>query len=188
MKYLTRSLKGTYGYIRKQTVFECVKTAVMFAMAFGLYFIGYLTLHTNRSLWSVLAVLALLPASKSLVCVIMLARFRSLNVEDHERYEKSRKNLPVLYENVLTTRERTFYVPVICVAKGAVNCFAKLDTKDVNTLSEHLSSVLKSAGHNVIVKVYSDEKAFCERVSGIDTANDKYNAEPVITTIKAVSL
>lgn len=188
MKYLTRSLKGTYGYIRKQTVFECIKTAVMFAMAFGLYFIGYLTLHTNKSLWSVLAVLALLPASKSMVGVIMLARFRSLNSEDHDRYERSCDTLPVLYENILTTRERTFYVPVICVAKGAVNCFAKLDAKDVNTLSEHLSAVLKSAGHNAVVKVFNDESAFCERVSGIDKSTDKYNAEPVISTIKAVSL
>ena len=44
MKYLVRELKGTYGYIRKQTVFEIIKTIVLFAMAFGIFLIGYLTL------------------------------------------------------------------------------------------------------------------------------------------------
>ena len=71
MKYVNRGLKGTKGYIRKQLIFEIIKTFIMFAMAFGIFLIGYLTLGTKRSLWSVFAVLALLPASKSLVGVII---------------------------------------------------------------------------------------------------------------------
>ena len=75
MKYADHRLKGTIGYIKKQLVFEIIKTLVLFAMALGLFFIGYFTLHTKKSLWSVLAVLALLPACRSLVTVIMFARF-----------------------------------------------------------------------------------------------------------------
>ncbi len=185
MKYINRALKGTYGYIRKQTVFETVKTIVMFVMAFGLFFIGYYTLHTKKSLWSILAVLALLPASRSLVGLIMLLRFRSLSNDSYLRYKEA-ISVPVLYENILTTASRSFYLPVICFAKGVVTAYADIAPSDVNEISSHLTTVLKNAGHNTVVKVFADESAFLKRAGELDLAG--YDPGPVINTIKAVSL
>ncbi|MBO4904817.1 MAG: hypothetical protein J5367_06305 [Lachnospiraceae bacterium] len=186
MKYVNRELKGTYGYIRKQTIFEIVKTLVMFAMAFGIFLIGFLTLGTKKSLWSVFAVLALLPASKSLVGVIMLARFRSLGEELYLRLSDAAGQLPALYENILTTQERTFFVPVICYASGDLIAY---NEKDAAGVKEHLDKVFAAAGTSVSVKVFSDEAGFEKRARQMAEnlrADTKY--ESVFNTIKAVSL
>ena len=189
MKYVGRELKGTYGYIRKQLTFEIVKTVIMFAMAFGLFFIGYFTLHTKKSLWSVLAVLALLPSSRSLVGVIMLARFSSLSPEEFNRYSNVLGNIPKLYENILTTKDTSYFLPVICCASGCVTAYSpKGAEKDIR---EHLESVMNAAGHKMNVKVFTDEEAFLKRAAQMKeklSDSDIAAAGPVLTTIKAVSL
>lgn len=191
MKYINRDLKGTFGYIRKQLVFEIVKTAVLFVMAFGIFFIGYLTLGTKKSLWSILAVLALLPACKSLVGVIMLARFRSLAEDKYRLYSESTAGIGTLYENVLTTGDKTYYVPVLCAASGSLIAYYPGDQQDTNKLKEHLTSTLNKAGHNITVKIYNDEGSFCERAAQMaakSADNDSAKISGVFNTIKAVSL
>ncbi len=190
MKYVERSLKGTFGYVRKQRNFEIVKTLVLYAMAFGIFFIGLFTLGTKKSLWSVFAVLALLPACKSLVGVIMLARFKSLTDGEYERYSQAAGDVPALYENILTTGERTFFVPVICIAGGCVTLYYP-DKKDETELRDHIVHVMTNAGHNVTVKVFTDEDAFVTRAGELRKKYKDENgafATKVANTIKAVSL
>lgn len=191
MKYVTRSLKGTYGYIRKQRNFEIVKTLILYIMAFGIFLIGYLTLGTKKSLWSVFAVLALLPACKSLVGVIMLARFSSLKKDDYDRYQKAAGSVSSIYENILTTNEKTYYIPFICCGAGSLMVFSVDYKDDEKKLKSHLMDVLEKAGHKATVKLFFNEDDMFARLSEI---NAKYNDEDsnvnekILTTIKAVSL
>ena len=189
MKYADRRLKGTAGYIRKQLFFESVKTVFLFAMALGLFFIGYFTLHTRKSLWSVFAVLALLPACRSLVGVIMFARFKSLSKDEYDMYSKAAGNIPVIYENILTTSSRTYYLPVICTAKGSVTAYCP--SSNDPAIKEHIENVLKNAGYNVTVKVYDNREAFIKRCKEMDQKSDvidKTASAAILNTLKAVSL
>ena len=190
MKYVDRSLKGTFGYIKKQTVFEIIKTVILYAMAFGIFFIGIATLHTRKSLWSVFAVLALLPACKSLVGVIMLLRFRSLSDDEHERYASVTNNAATLYENIITTREKTFFVPVIFVAKGSVICYCADPASRNGDLQTHMEIVLKAAGHKTSFHVFKEEKPFLKRAAEMSEKDENVSSEQlaVMETVKAVSL
>ncbi|MCR5686748.1 MAG: hypothetical protein K6G58_01780 [Lachnospiraceae bacterium] len=190
MKYVNRTLKGTYGYIRKQRIFEIIKTAILFAMALGIFYIGYRTLGTKRSLWSVLAVLALLPASRSLVGVIMLMRFPSLTKEQHEKYSVYTADIPTVFENILTTGSRTFYSPVICCMANTLICYADYDRKDADVLKEHIENVIRSSGHSAAVAVFTDEASFERRAGELSSKFSEENGSDrtILETIKAVSL
>ena len=191
MKYLVRELKGTYGYIRKQTVFEIIKTILLFAMAFGIFLIGYLTLGTRKSLWSVFAVLALLPASKSLVGVIMLLRFRSLSPRQYESYISATGSIPAIYENILTTTGRAYYLPVICCIASTVTAYTTADSSELNAVKEHIESVLKNGGHKAVVKVFDNESDFILRVKQMTnnlSLEDREKSVRILDTLKAVSL
>ena len=191
MKYIERTLKGTFGYIRKQRRFEIIKTLLLYVMAFGLFFIGLLTLKTEKSLWSVFAVLALLPACKSLVGVIMLARFSSLSDEKYRSYSEKATGIATLYENIMTTSSRTFFAPVIAYASGNLIVLTSEGEKEPDVLKEHIDQVMTNAGHKPTVKVYTDEEAFLARLREL---SDKYGNETsgrstdIMETIKAVSL
>lgn len=191
MKYLVRELKGTYGYIRKQTVFEIIKTILLFAMAFGIFLIGYLTLGTRKSLWSVFAVLALLPASKSLVGVIMLLRFRSLSPRQYESYISATGSIPAIYENILTTTGKAYYLPVICCIASTVTAYTTADSSELNAVKEHIDSVLKNGGHKAVVKVFDNESDFILRVNQMTnnlSLEDREKSVRILDTLKAVSL
>ena len=191
MKYLARELKGTYGYIRKQTLFEIVKTIVLFAMAFGLFLIGYLTLGTRKSLWSIFAVLALLPASKSLVGVIMLLRFRSLTADQYERYSEFAGSIPTIYENVITTPGKAYYLPVICCMASTVIAYTTAGSLQTGIIKSHIESVLKNGSHKAVVKIFDNESDFIARAKQMtDNLSDdtKDASVRILETIKAVSL
>lgn len=192
MKFFNRDLKGTYGYIKKQFIFEIIKTLIMFAMALGIFFIGYFTLGTKRSLWSVIAVLGLLPACKSLVGVIMLGRFKSLSEELYNKYINSIGELPVLFENIITTSKKTYFLPIICCEDNTVVAYCKEKSGDALEVQNHLSEVLKNAGHKVAtVKVFDKEEAFLSRAKQMnENLAGQHNPTTVsiFNTIKAVSL
>lgn len=193
MKYLTRSLKGTYGYIKKQSIFEIFKTIILFAMALGIFFIAYYTLGTKRSLWSVIAVLGLLPASKSLVETIMFLRYKSIPFDLYTLIDSISTGLEVLYENIITTSSKSFFIPAIVYWKGSL-CVLYLGNKnDVKLIEAHLNDVLKKGGYkDIIVKVFDDIDAFKVRVNNIQSHITNENITPnvnsVYTTLKAVSL
>lgn len=191
MRYIDRQLKGTKGYIRKQRRFEAVKTVILFAMAFGIFFIGYFTLHTKKSLWSVFAVLALLPACRSLVGVIMLARFDSVSDNLYERIKSAAGSVPVLFENILTTSEKTYFVPVICFISGNLIAYADQTTEVNEKIKKHIEQVLKNAGHKASVKIFDDEGDFTARLRELAekfSANAGTGEPAVFDTIRAVSL
>ena len=191
MKYLTKELKGTYGYIKKQTVFEIIKTAVLFAMAFGIFAIGYYTLGTKKSLWSVFAVLSLLPASKSLVSVIMFLRYRSITPELYSKIAGAAGEVPLLYELIVTTKDKTYFIEALGYAKGSLIAYSS--RKGVSTLIEkHITDVLNNAAHKgVTVKIFDDEADFLRRLKELNehlNTDGVKNTEAIFTTLRAVSL
>lgn len=192
MKYITRELKGSYGYIKKQTVFEIVKTIFLFAMAFGIFAIGYFTLGTRKSLWSVFAVLALLPASKSMVSMIMFLRYKSVDEVFYSKIAAAAGNISTMYELVVTTKDKSFFVDCLSYVKGSL--IAYTSQKDVaNIIGQHFTSVLNYGGHKGIsVKVYDDESEYLNRLTELNEHFGEQinygNADSVFATIKAVSL
>jgi len=191
MSYFTRSNKGSFLYVKKQTIFEILKTFFLFAMALGIFFIGYKTLGTKKSLWSVIAVLGLLPASKSLVETIMFLRFKSINKEDYELIKTASNSIPVLFENIITTPKISFYIDAICYAKGSMILLYKGDTKNNKEIENHFNDVLKTGNHkNISVKIYNIQNDFIDRLLELNEhfGDDNINAEPIFNTIKAVSL
>lgn len=192
MKFITHELKGSIGYIKKQTVFEIVKTIILFLMALGIFFIGYFTLGTKKSLWSIFAVLALLPASKSLVSAIMFLRFKSLDEKTKDMLTDAIGNLPVLYENIITTREKTYFLPAIVYVKGNFSGYLEGNDDAVSKVNSHLDNVLLNGGYkNINVKIYNNADDFIQRCAEL---NEKFadapmkNSENVFNTIRAVSL
>ena len=191
--------KGEWGYINSQRIRVMLITLVLYVCAIGLYLIGYLTLHTNRSIWSILAVLSLLPASKSMVNLIMFLRFKSLDKTSYEQYREANGSAPALYEVPFTTYEKTYFVDsLICRNNTVTVCYRGKGSKkishdkDINNLNDHLSGVLKNDGHkDFTVKVFDNSSAYCTRAAEINRnmeVKDEGRDFGMLRTLKSVSL
>lgn len=175
-----------YQYITKKRVYETVKTIVLFAFAIGLYFIGYVTLHTNKSLWSILAVLSILPASKSAVNMIMFYKFSSTDAEEHDMIEAKRGKIPVVYDLIFTTQETSYLVKSAACYDSTVILLIDDKTKklqeSMNNLKVHLQASFERDNlKDYSIKIYSKIDDYCLRISEMNSKleNDDYNSSNI---------
>ena len=61
--------KGTFGYLDTQKVYEIIRTVLFYSISIAIFVTGYVTTGTKKNLLTIVAVLGVLPASKSLVSV-----------------------------------------------------------------------------------------------------------------------
>ena len=192
-------VKGEWGYINYQRKRVLLITLVLYVCAIGIYLLGYLTLKTNKSIWSILAILAVLPASKSMVNLIMFLRFRSISEEDFNRYRDVCKEAPAIYEAPFTTYEKTFFVDALMCRNNTVTvCYlGKASGKsshesDVKKLHDHLMSVLSNDGFkDCTVKIFDSRKEFCDRLNKINEGMDVKDGNrdlAILNTLRSVVL
>jgi len=187
-----KKIKGTYGYIDTQKKLVILRTILLYAAAIGIFALGYYTMHTKKSLWTVIAVLGILPASKSAVNMIMFLRFHSLQEEVYQTYRQKAGNLPVLYETVLTTAEKAYYLPMLVCINHTVCGICDVEQSELKKLELHVKNTLeKSDIKNVTIKFYAKEPSFFER---LHTLNENFkeqadsDAETIFSIIRTVSL
>ncbi len=191
--------KGEWGYIRSQRIRVLIMTVILYICALGLYLIGYCTLHTRKSLWTIFAILSVLPASKSLVNLIMFMRFKSLTAEIHDRIHSCAGQLAIIYELPFTTYEKTYFVDAIaCAGNTAAGCYLgkpsgkKSHDQDLKDLCIHLENVLKNDGYkDFTLKIFDNIDDFTDRLKEMDnklSTKRSVNDEGMLNTFMAVSL
>ena len=156
--------KGTYRYIKRQRILEIIKTLILFALAAGIYLIGYLTLGSSRSLWTVFSILGVLPAAKSAVSMIMFIKTRSLDEEEFISFSKAAGDVPALYELLFTTSDRSYYVPCLICSQRTICAYSDIPETSLTILSEHIRGILDDNGvKGYSLKIFNKKEAFISR-------------------------
>ena len=82
---MTQKVKqGDFEYFNKKRQREVIKTVIYFGVSLSLFIAGYAATKTKANLLTIVAVLGLLPASKSCVSMIVYLRYHGCSREDHE--------------------------------------------------------------------------------------------------------
>ncbi len=190
--------RGDKGYIRYQRKRTIIITVLMYALSIGIYFLGYFTLHTNKSLWTVIAVLSLLPASKSAVRMIMLFRAKPTDPSIYDEVEKRCPKLSLLYDLIFTTYEKTYVTQALAYGSGNLCILSQKPGKDekkaAGELETYIRSSLKEGQPSLTVKVYTDKEAFFKRISEVNalkeaSGDSEEEREPAFfDTLRALTL
>lgn len=193
MKFL-KTEKGIYKYISKQRIIEIIRTIFMFACAIILYLIGFVTLKTNKNIWTILAVLSVLPAAKSCVSMIMFIRFSSIDETEYQIIEKARGNIDTMYELVFTTSEKSYFVKNVCCANSTiVMLYDNRNKKDLSKeLKTHIMASIEREGlKGYSLKIYTDTNSYIDRLSemnnNLDNENDNSSGR-VFALFKAITI
>ena len=158
---MSRKFKGEWGYINYQRKRVMLITLVLYVCAIGIYLFGYLSLNTTKNLFSVIGVLGILPASKSMVNLIMFLRFKSLPEEIHRSFEEvsGDDGLCIIFETPFTTYEKTYFVEAIACRNKTVVCSYPEGSVSGNTLKGSRSDEnVRMSGNKGSVKRKMAEK------------------------------
>lgn len=182
---MKRIKKGEREYISYMKKLTLIRTLFMFAVSGIIFYAGYIYNGKKENILTVVAVLGVLPACRSLVNFIMFMRFKSTDV-------KLNQTEGVLYDLIFTTeKDGSFFSD--CAFCTDTNIILLASSSDINAslLEKHIKTLLKKNDlSSVGVKVFKEEKKFQQRQAEL-MIKPVENTETVLRSaelLKAITL
>lgn len=173
--------KGSYGYLDTQRKYEIARTVIYFLISFGIFFGGMYLTGTRKNLLTIVAVLGMLPASKSLVSVIMFARFKSFK----EKIETG--EVLGAYDMIFTSEKKNYPVDHLCVSDGCIIGYTHSAGFDEQAFKDHVLTILSAEKlTGLTVKIFTDKKAYMNRISSLGPSSG--NSQAVMAVLKQIVL
>ena len=158
--------KGDFGYINNRK--KKALTGVILMAAAGLaVFIAGLLLNkmSNRNIFSVIAVLFVLPGAKYLVRFIITFPYHSADRETYNRIKGHTDGKMQLYADMLvTSSEKVMLLDFIAVGNKYVIALASSKNQEIK---KYLSDGVHNWGDSYKVKVLDNEKIFLREIDNV---------------------
>lgn len=179
--------KGDFAYLKKQQKKTALTTLVYFSMALLVFFIGYITTKTRNNLLTVVAILGVLPASKSAVGMIMYLRVKPIGENVHDMARPFEQKMTILYHMLLSSEEKIIFAECVAIYEHSLFLLCKNMKVDEKKLCAYLKKILANQGKgNVTVKLYRDEAPFFERLKTILQVQKKETATETEKKLKEI--
>lgn len=161
--------KGQPGYIDAQKKKYLIWSVAEFAVVAALVIIGYVQTGSKLNLFTVVAVVGCLPASKMLVEFITMAPHHGIVKEKYEEIEEKAPLLMKAYDLIITGSEKVMPVDAFVISGHTVCGYTSSPKTDEAVISGYLKEMLHmNQMDKVTVKVFHDYVAFLSRAEGMN--------------------
>ncbi len=150
--------RGTAGYLKRLKIRRGSMTLLLLLAALTMYLVAKKIIGTSANLFTILAVVSLLPVAKGLVVLLMTFPYHSVK---REWVEKMREALPegssVLAELLLSTPERLYYAPLCVLIGRKLLLLCEQGAKHIPDLQHYLREEFKIRKLSAQIKVFTSE-------------------------------
>ena len=161
--------KGNPGYIKNRKRKVILKTVLQFGIVVALLVLGIMETKSRLNLLTLVAVLGCLPASKSLVEVIMLFPHRSINQSVSDEIQEKTSELTVAYDLVFTSEKHIMPVDCVVLSDNTICGYTSNEKTDTVFAAKHIKQILYANQFtNVSVKIFDNYTAFVTRAEGMN--------------------
>ena len=161
--------KGNPGYIKNRKRKVILKTVLQFGIVVALLVLGIMETKSRLNLLTLVAVLGCLPASKSLVEVIMLFPHRSINQSVSDEIQEKTSELTVAYDLVFTSEKHIMPVDCVVISDNTFCGYTSNEKTDTVFAAKHIKQILYANQFtNVSVKIFDNYTAFVTRAEGMN--------------------
>ncbi len=161
--------KGQPGYIKARKMNYLVWAAGEFAVVAALVILGYLKTGSKLNLFTVIAVVGCLPASKMLVEFITMALHKSIDPVKYAQIEEKASLITRIYDTVITGKGKVMPVDAFVIFGRTICGYAGSPKADADETARYLKEMLKNNQvEKVTVKIFSDYFAFLSRAEGMN--------------------
>ncbi len=168
--------KGTYGYINYEKKKRILITLVLFAIPILIYVTGYLQTGTRKNLFTFVAIMGCLPASKCAVSMIVICMQKPMKAELYELFRRHVRDLTAVYETTVSSEKKNYPLPCIVICGQNVVCYSEDAKVDKEYLQQHIKKILQGNGYRSNVKIFTEQKAFLRRVDELYVNRDEIEA------------
>ncbi len=182
--------QGEYEYYNWKRNREIIKTLIYFGISLALLAAGYIATGTKANLLTIVAVLGLLPASKSMVGMIMYMRYHGCNEENYAILKDTLEKFNHAYGLVFTSYKKTYEVAGCIVKNGYVYGYLTNHQDMHEDLESHIEGIAKRNGYQITIAMYTKTDEYLERLNQIvdkKTENEENDAK-IMELLHQISL
>ena len=162
--------RGDFGYIQARKRKALLGTILMAVIGVAIFVTGLLlNKMSNRSVFTIIAVLFVLPGAKFLVAYIVTFPYQSVS---RERYDKVKsaltENMTLYTDLVITSSEKVMHLDFIAVGNGQVIGLVGPKKQDIAYIRKYLTGGVQNWGTGYKVKIVDNEKTFLGELSRVE--------------------
>ena len=146
--------KGDYGYIKSQQKKRVLYTILAFIAPLTVFFTGLYINRTRNTVFTVVAVVACLPACKFAVGMIMMFLQKPMSQKDYLEIEKHKHALTCAYELAISAYEKQSFLDSVAVCGNTVVGYSSREKTDTAFVEKHIQDILRQNGFYVSVKIF----------------------------------
>ena len=186
--------KGEFKYLKKQPVRIGLLTLLLLAMCAGVFMIGYINKGDVKNVFTIIAVLGLLPVAKLIVSFIMYMRAEKYSCSEELKNEieviAENKDFCLGYDFYLTSYKVNFPLLSVFVYDGSILCLSGDSKLDAKECREHIEKYLANNSINGFkVYILENKEKYFDRLKSV--ASDYAKSEGDLSAyalIKSISL
>lgn len=165
-----RGTRGEFGYIDARKKKTLLLTLLYTAIAVAIFVTGlFLNKMDRQNIFTVIAVLCVLPMVKQMVGFIVIIPYKSV---PKNRYDLVQKALPgdcvLLTDMVITSPDKIMHVDFSVVGGNQVLVLVAQGKQDVPYIKDYISKGIKERAQDYKVKVFQEEKAFLQALEYLE--------------------
>ena len=166
---MSRIEKGDYGYFRNQRQKKLIIMVLLYAMTLVMYFGAKAYFGTNRNLFTILAVLVVLPAAKYTVQFIMLVRAGECSSGVRDKVEQHIGHLSGAYDLYFTSEKKNYNICHLAVSGGSIAAYTEDPKCDCRAGEQHLRRMMTGNGiHGYQIRIFMDFSSYLTRLDQLN--------------------
>ena len=166
-----RLAPGDYGYINAHKRRQAIKVVLWAVLIAAIITGGILYTGTRFNELTIIGIVLVLPASKSLIGLIIIGRYHTGSREEYEKIRAlAQKNSHVLSDLVLTRYEGSMLISIAVVHGGNIFAYVPTQKNTPEKIRAYLGESVKAAGGEASPAVYTDFTKYCDFIKKISAA------------------
>ena len=176
---MTKLEKGDFGYIKNKKKKLVAYLAMVILLALGIFFLGLvLNDFSKKNIFSVLAMLMVLPGAKILTSLIVIWPHKALDsIQYKELEERIKGNSGLLYGMVLTSSEKVMHIKAMAVLEESY-IILPCEKQDTEYMKAYIKKHMYNYGFDKKVEIKKDYNAFKKAIDN-KTMVDKENIDKI---------
>jgi hypothetical protein len=181
--------KGEFGYPIYEKKVVIIRTVVYFAISLAVFLLGIYSTGSKENLLTIVAVLGLLPSSKSLLSVIMYMRIPKFSEEAYKQIETHKGDVQVIYSMYLTSYKLNFPINAFAVRGKNLIGYTEFKSCDTHACEEHIKDIFnQNSIKNVTIKIFNNQKNFTDRLDQLQGIEEGKRESEILTLLGDISL
>lgn len=167
--------RGSYGYIRNRKQKKIIGLVVLLVLAAAIFIVGlFLNKFSKANIFTVVAILVVLPWAKVLTAYIVLFPYHT---PEKEKYDKIKQfetdGLRIYSDLVITSEEKIMNLDFLVIGNQKVYGVLGKDKQDLEYINKYLKKGISNQTNGLDVKIVKEFKQFSMLVKGISDSCQK---------------